>query len=181
MKERTKHILSLAGVLISIAGFYASNASSFPFVQRLLSPSYFNAMQGLKTIQKEKVIKKGEPGFSALANICEARIAALNPQVPRSDIVLEKLEAKGGGMGLGVSHSKPFVDLEMTFHGQPQPLKWDLLKLTAAVERLWKEVNLSWALWLFWIGVVQTVWPLLLEAKPLKALAKADQPDARDE
>jgi hypothetical protein len=175
MKERTRQFLSLAGILISIVGFYASNASSFPFIQRLFSPSYFNAKQGIETIKKSKILKNGEPGFSALADIIEALISAQNPQAPRSAIVLEKLEAKGGGIAFGVTDSRQIVNLEMILRGQAQPLHWDLVQLTEAVEQQWKEKTLSWALCLFWLGVLQTVWPLLLEAKPKKALENPAQ------
>ena len=53
----------------------------------------------------------------------------------------------------------------MFFRGREQVIEWDLLELTEAVDQNWRSRNLSWATWLFWIGVVQTGWPLLLQTR----------------
>jgi len=165
MREKQKLYLSLLGVILSIAGFYVSNASSFPIVQRLIAPSYVMAKRAIEHIQKEGSTQADQPEFPALARIVEDKIAEQNKQVPRSVIVIERLEATGGGISFGAAASKPVVGLKMFLRGQQQPLQWDLLELTEVVEETWRTRSLSWASWLFWIGIVQTVWPLIIETK----------------
>ncbi|MBI2866913.1 MAG: hypothetical protein HYX97_01100 [Chloroflexi bacterium] len=165
------------GAFLSIAGFYVSNASSFPVVQRLMAPSYVAAKKAIARIQQEGSIRAGQPGFSALAEIVENKVAEKNKHVPRSVIVLEKLEAEGGGIRFGVTTSRPFVRLKMIFRNQQQPVQGDLLDLAEAVEESWKSRSLSWAAWVFWIGIVQTVWPLLIETKGRRVV----RPDGVDD
>lgn len=149
MSERKKHLLSLLGVLVSIAGFYVSNASAFPVLQRLLAPSYGRAKRAIERIQKDGSLQVGHPDFPGLAAIAESRIASKNPNVPRSAIVLERLEATGGGIAFGAAASRQVVGLKMTLRGQPEPLKWDLLELAEVVEDTWRSQSLRWAAWLF--------------------------------
>ncbi|MFQ5709411.1 MAG: hypothetical protein ACE5HO_18285 [bacterium] len=129
MTEKQKFYLSLLGVVLSIAGFYSSNASSFLFVQKIMAPSYVAAKMAIEHIQKQGSIQAGQPEFAALARIVEERIAEQNKQVPRSAIVLERLEATGGGISFGAAASKPIVGLKMVLRGQQQPLQGDLLEL----------------------------------------------------
>jgi len=160
MSTKTKVRLSLFGVILSIAGFYVSKASSFPLVQQVLAPSYVRAKAGVERIQREGSIQRGQPEFPPLAEIVETKIAEQNKSVPRSGIVLERLEATGGGIAGGAASSRLVVGLKVFLRGQEQALQWDLLELAEAVDENWRSRNLSWAIWLFWIGVVQMVWPL---------------------
>jgi len=173
-----KRLLSLFGVLLSVMGFYVGKASSFPFLQGLLAPSYSSAKRAIEHIQKERSLQAGQPDFAALADIVESRIASQNPHVSRSAIVLEKLEATGGGMAFGAAASRQIVGLKMTLHGQSQPLQWDLLELADVIEHSWATRSLRWAQWLFWIGVLQTLWPLWLERKPRKRVEPPLPPPA---
>lgn len=166
MSQRSNHLLSVLGVVLTIVGFYVSNASSFPLIQQLIAPSYASAKRGIEHIQKDGFLQVGQPEFPALAEIVESRIAAQNKQVPRSAIVLERLETTGGGIALGPAASRQVVGLKMSLRGQQQPLQWDLLELAGVVEETWMAKSLWWALWMFWLGVVLTVWPLFLKVKP---------------
>ncbi len=166
MTQWTKRWLSLLGILLSIAGFYVDKAPSFPSVQRLIAPSYVSARQGIASLQKRSSLQIGEPGFAALANYVENRIAAQNGRVPRARIKLERLEAAGGGIEFGDATSKQTVRLNMFLRGQAKPLEWDLLELSDTVETAWKERSLTWASWLFWVGILQAAWPLFARTKP---------------
>jgi hypothetical protein len=152
-------------VALSVIGFYVSNATSYPWIQNLLAPSYVKAKAAIEEVKKAGSIQRGQAHFEALAGVVEDRIAQQNPTVSRSAIVLERLEATGGGIAMGPAVSRQTVGLKMTFRGQQQPLQWDLLELGDVVEEGWKGRSLTWATILFWAGVVQTVWPLFLEAK----------------
>jgi hypothetical protein len=165
VSERTKLYLSLAGVAITVLAFYVSNASSYPLVQRTIAPSSARARVAIDQIKRKESIQAGQPGFDALAGIIESRIADQNPQIPRSAIVLERLETTGGGITFGATSSRSVVGLKMFLRGQPQPLDWDLLELSDAVEDMWRARSLSWSVWLLWAGVIQTVWPMFVETK----------------
>ncbi|MCH7539603.1 MAG: hypothetical protein IH999_04275 [Proteobacteria bacterium] len=165
MSAKSKLYLSLLGVFLSIVGFYVSNASSFPLVQQILAPSYVRAKAGIARIQREGAIQWGHPEFPALAEIVETKLAEQNKNIPRSAIVLERLEATGGGITFGRTTSRQVVGLKVILRGQQQPVQWDLLKLTDVVEGIWSSRSLSWATWVFWIGVAQTVWPLFIKTR----------------
>lgn len=175
MSERTKHLLSLCGVLLSIAGFYLANAASFPLLQGIVAPQYVNAKGAIERLQQEGVLQVGEPGFDVLAGLISEEVASQNPGVDASQIVLERLEVAGGGITFGRASSRNVIRLNMHFRGQPEPLRWDLLQLAAVVEQLWTTRSLRWALFVFWLGVVQTVWPLLLDLRPKGSSAKASR------
>jgi hypothetical protein len=168
MSQRAKLVLSLFGVALSVVGFYVSNASAFPWIRRIIAPSYVNAKAALDSIRRDGAISAGALGFVALAEIVESRIAEQNRQVARSGIVLERLEAVGGGIAFGQSTSRQVVGLKMFLRGQKEALQWDLLELATAVEAMWEGRSLSWAMWLFWIGVAQTIWPLFVQTADKK-------------
>jgi hypothetical protein len=153
-------------VLLSILGFYIGNASSYPRVQRVLAPSYVQAKAAIESLKRDGFLSPNQAGFQALAILVEGRIADQNKSVPRPAIVLDRLETTGGGIAFGPATSRQTVGLRMNLRGQAEPLQWDLLELSEAVEESWKARSLTWATWLFWSGIVQTVWPLLMDTKP---------------
>lgn len=169
MSQRAKRGLSLLGVALSIIGFYVRNASAFPFVQRLIAPSYASSKVAFDILRRDGSISSSAPGFEALAELVEDRISEQNRQVARSAIILDRLEAVGGGIAFGRSTSRQVVALKMFLHGQKEPLQWDLLELGSVIDDMWEERSLTWAVWLFWIGVVQTVWPFFVETSVNKA------------
>jgi hypothetical protein len=79
---------------------------------------------------------------------------------------LRGFETTGGGIDFGATSSRTVVGLKMFFRDhQQQPLHWDLLELSDAVEDMWKVRSLSWSVWLLWAGVIETVWPMFVETK----------------
>lgn len=156
--------LSLLGVAISVVGFYVSNARDFPVVQGLVAPDYVNAKAGISALQHNEELTPLSLGFEPLAKIIVARVSAMNPTIPTSEIVVERINAGGGGMAFGMGTSQPTVKLQVQLRMAEKVWEWDLLELKQEVERTWKSRSLIWATWLFWIGVVQTTWPLVVGA-----------------
>ena len=60
MSATTKAGLSLFGVILSVADFYVSNASSFPLVQRNLAPSYSETTAAVERLQQVGSIPRAE-------------------------------------------------------------------------------------------------------------------------
>lgn len=167
----------MAGVVLSVVGFYVRNAASYPAVQAIIAPSYAQSVAGIERIRREGSITSAAPEFPALAEVVEERIASQNPAVPRAAITLDRLEAGGGGLVFGRASSRQIVNLKMLFRGQQKPVEWDLFQLEAAVEARWAQRSLTWAVWLFWLGVVQTIWPNLVPSRGTKT-GPMSPPDA---
>lgn len=165
MDENTKRWLSVIGLVMSIVGFYVKNAGSFPMIQGFIAPTYVDGKSAVERIRREGSISNEVPEFVALARVVEDWVAARNPLVPRDKIVLQRLEAGGGGIAFGRASSTQTVNLKAYFQGQAEPVSWDLLRLEAELESRWTSASLSWAVWLFWLGVFQSVWPMFITTK----------------
>ena len=152
-------LLSLAGIFLSIAGFYVGSASSIPALQAVLDPTYVQAKAGIELLQKNGVLTVDQSGFQALASIVEAEARLKNPNVPAPAIAVVALEVTGGGIAFGKSSSRQIVGLNVRFRGQSQASGWDLLDLQSKIEDRWKSSSLFWASVFFWLGIIQTVWP----------------------
>ena len=63
MSTKTTVRLSLFGVILTIAGFYVSNASSFPLVQQILAPSYVRAKAAVERLQRDGSSSAGYQNF----------------------------------------------------------------------------------------------------------------------
>lgn len=162
MSSEAKRWLSVAGIVVSVLGFYIEKARHFPLIQGLIAPSYVDAKVALEKLRLTGTLSSTDEGFSAIEDLVRDWIAPQNPLVPRDKIVVVRLQTSGGGISFGQSTSTQIVNLQVFFQGQKEPVSWDLLKLEAELESRWLATGLSWAVWLFWLGIVQAVWPLFV-------------------
>ncbi len=162
MREMTKQLslgLSLLGVLLSIVGFYVSNAPEFPLVQALVAPEHVSARAGINALKQNEELTPSSVGFLPLSEIIVTRVSKLNPAIPTHELVVERIKAGGGGIAMGQGTSRTIVGLRVHMSRVEKPWEWDLLELEQAVEREWDSRSLAWATWLFWIGIAQATWP----------------------
>lgn len=162
MGNKTKRWLSVAGIAISVIGFYVEKAGHFPLIQGIIAPSYVAGKAALEKLRRDGALSPNDEGFPAVAALVQDWIAPQNPFVPRNMIVVDRLSTSGGGMAFGQSTSTQIVGLQVYFQGQSEPVQWDLLQLEAELDSRWSTTGLRWAVWLFWLGVLQAVWPLFV-------------------
>jgi hypothetical protein len=162
MRQSTKRWLSGFGIALSIAGFYIKNASAYPFLLRIIAPSYVHAKAALAQVHRTGSVGRDTSEFDALATIVEDLVSPLNPGIPREAIALDWLEAQGGGIAFGPASSKRFVNLKMFFRGQQQPVEGELVQIEQAVEASWSYRSLALAVWIFWLGIALAAWPMFV-------------------
>jgi hypothetical protein len=181
MTDRRKHALTIIGVLLTLAGFYLRNAPSFPSLQRVVAPSYARAQRALKEFGANGSLRTGQPGFDVLAAIFEDMIAAQNPRIPRDAIVLERIQAIGGGIEFGATVTRPVVRANFYFEGQSQPTVGNMLDVQPQVDVMWETRSLWLSSILLWSGILVSLTPVslaVLEARRKKVQTTAPAPPA---
>lgn len=71
-----KTCLAIAGIALSVAGYYFDKADRFDWATRLFAPEYLNAMRAYETtLTEHSWIEKGQPGFEELSTLLQPHLS----------------------------------------------------------------------------------------------------------
>jgi len=116
MRKHTT-ILFLAGLLISAAGFMLGQATRIPFVLRIVSPSYWNAMAGYKKLSSNGTLAVGDKGFKEFARIKLQDLAKVNPPEKMEFCHIVSFSCEPGTMDIFSGGTQEgFTALAVSFH-----------------------------------------------------------------
>jgi hypothetical protein len=164
MSDKSKRVLTFIGIILSVSGFYVGKAPSFPFVQRLIDSEYISENKAVATLRQNLVLTAQDEGFQSVAKIAEDWIAGMNPKIPRSSFVLERVEVVTSGISLEMSEAKPYTQIRLKFH-DVQPVDTVLDKITSDIESRWQSRTLWLSAVLFWVGVAVSLAAQMLSPK----------------
>ncbi len=75
-----KLVSFLIGVILALLGHFVSNSDDYPFVKRLLSPSYCKADAGYSRLLETRALLEGAEGFDQIEAIAQAQVrGAVDP------------------------------------------------------------------------------------------------------
>ena len=163
MNSNLKRLVSLIGMVLSVLGFYVKSAASFPAIQAIMAPQYVAAKRAIERLEQTNEIEEGQPDFWSLASLIEDQGPARYPAIPPSGVRLERMTAAGGGVSLTSTGSSPYGMVMLDFHERLRSVQADLYWVKGRVEALWDARSLSWSLGLFWVGIVLTATPTVMD------------------
>ena len=131
MKDR--HYLGIIGIIITVAGWMASNAAHFPAAYGMVAPQYVNSMAALEKMQvRDFILKKGERGFTEISEILK-RLVSKDP-----DLVITEIRTMAAGYGsVDLPEGMRLVDflrLEVQTDRSP-PQTWEVGGLEKAIKK----------------------------------------------
>ena len=151
MKDR--HYLGIIGIVITLAGWMASNATHFPAAYRMVAPQYVNSMDALEKMQTEGfVLKKGDRGFREISVVLK-RLVSKDP-----DLEITQIRTMGSGYGaVDLPEGMKWVDflrLEVKSTRSP-PKTWEVGGLEKAIQKTYLTLNVFlWGTIIFGLGIL---------------------------
>jgi hypothetical protein len=155
--------LFYVGLAVAIAGFLGDKAESFPWVLRVLAPSYVGALSGLETLQSNGALSRGQVGFSELEGIFRTEAEAKGVGAGLYFQRVEKFVRKTAMIALGEARAGELVPVEV----QMTTLKvdWDMAGLRERAEELKRSSLLRFSVLVFSIGLCLTVGGKIIESR----------------
>ncbi|MFH1123010.1 MAG: hypothetical protein V1758_05060 [Pseudomonadota bacterium] len=150
---KDKHYLGVIGILITVAGWMASNATHFPTAYRMVAPQYVNSMAALEKMQaKDFILKKGDRGFTEISELLK-RLVSKDP-----DLVITEIRTMASGYGaIDLPEGMKLVDflhLEVQSTRSP-PQTWEVGGLEKAVKQRYLTINVFlWGSVIFGLGIL---------------------------
>ncbi len=155
-KRQIKHlriiVFFVVGLLLETIAFFVGYADNIPFVFKLVSPDYSNAKEGLRTLEENLEINKGNRGFDEIGRLILRKLILENPpeQLVGVEVIKISREPAFAFSAKRVGVRTP-IAVELS---NGQKLKWNFESLASQVSDL-KSKNIFWfAVVIFCLGVL---------------------------
>lgn len=152
-------IMFYLGVAFTIAGFFISNSDQYPWIERTIASDFHYAKAGLKALETDKELKKGQLGFPEIAKIIKAHISALPDNAGKEQTIKESdLLRISNSMGSSIQSAEGVtILLGVSFEhngqqGRINDLNSDVIR--DGVAALGKSPIQRWNAAMFWIGIL---------------------------
>lgn len=152
MHASTKYLFAI-GLLLEIAAFLGGQADNIPYVSEIISPSYIEAIEGLKVLDKEMILYPKDHGFKQISKIFLEKAAEENPPEKLVKIVVLKIQRKGARLGFSERHAKEEIPIVFEL-SNGQKLEWQLEHLIESVNKIKADRTFKVASVIFILGVV---------------------------
>ncbi len=160
MTIKSKYILGIAGLLMTIAGWTASHSDQFPMVQKTILPKYEKATSAYKRLrQKGAILNLKDEGFAEIAILVKESLPGpIKPEIIRLksldlDFALDTTDAKWVER----------IKLKISFSNS-KPVSGIIPKLKERIEsRYQKQYLFAWTFIVFWLGIAVSVFALFLK------------------
>ena len=149
---KIKHYVGIVGVFLIVIGWMLTNAYRYPWVYRIVAPTYATSMSALESMhQKDFVLKNTDKGFREISDILTEYFEAT--------ISREFTEIRTLRQGADVSDTPagtqwdPYLELEVSFSNEP-PLTAKFFGLKSKIEKAYLTSKLlAWKDGVFWSGI----------------------------
>jgi len=159
-----RYYLGIIGIIITIAGWVASNLAHFPVAYRMVAPHYANAMVALEKMQgRDFILKKGDRGFTEISEILK-RLASKDP-----DLAISGIRTMASGYGAvkfpeGVKLVE-YLRLEVQAAHSP-PQTWEVGGLEEVVRKTYLTLNVFlWGGVIFGVGILLSLISLFMKVE----------------
>lgn len=160
-----KTILGLAGIILTVIGWFISHGENINWVKRLLAPQYTVVIETYENmIKNESSIKEGAPGFQQIAAILSEKLSG------SGDLVISKIHildhafsVKSYDTGM---KSVPTITIEITLKDGRKTQTSGLEDLRPEIEKRYlKKTIFKAGAWIFWLGILVAISSLFIEQK----------------
>jgi hypothetical protein len=161
MPFRIKHYVGIVGVCLIIIGWMLTNAYRYPWVYRIVAPTYATSVSTLESMhQKDFVLKSQDHGFSEISEILkeyfEATISREITEIKTLSRGADALETPEGPQW------DSYLELEVSFSNEP-PLSAKFYGLKSKIEKAYLTSKLlAWKDGIFWSGIAISLIALFL-------------------
>jgi len=142
--------------------FVVANAENIPFVYRILSPSYFNALNGLNNLSSKKILTPDDTGFIEISNILIGLLREQNSPEAVKNISVKKFVREDAFLSFSTENVKEIVPIEVHLSND-QNIKWDVQSLSLNIEKLKTSNIFLWSSIVFAIGVLIQIIAYMIE------------------
>lgn len=149
---KIKHYVGIVGVCLIVIGWMLTNAYRYPWVYRIVAPTYATSVSTVESMhQKDFVLKNTDKGFREISDILTGYFEAT--------ISREITEIRTLRQGVDVSETPegtqwdPYLELEVSFSNEP-PLSANFFGLKSKIEKAYLTSKLlAWKDGVFWSGI----------------------------
>ena len=160
--RRLRKALPYVGVFVTVLGFYADKATSFPLVITIMSPRYAASLRAMTTLERTRKLTSSDDDFSALARLVAAQLIAENGR-PVSERRIQQIELGDASIALGPTRAGEHIPFRILVEGQQKPIEADLNLVRTYVNDRGQSVLLRWSHGLFLIGIAITLFSMATE------------------
>ena len=156
LKQRVKLrtiVFFTVGLFFETIAFFVGYADNIPFIFKLISPDYFKAKEGLRTLEEKTELNKRDRGFDEIS------------QVILKELTLQNLHTKLVGVSvIKISRGRPVIAFSAKKAGPRTPIivelsdgqkpEWNLEFLANRVSELKSKNVFEFAIAIFFLGVL---------------------------
>ncbi len=143
--------LFILGLVIEAAAFFVNQFENIPFVNKLISPKYFHAVNGLKKMEYSMVIEPNDIGFSEFREIFHNLLREQYPLIDIASVSVLKFQREGASLGLSQKRAKELIPIKV-FVSNGKKISWDLEGLTKGIEKFEKKNAFIISVFIFVFG-----------------------------
>jgi hypothetical protein len=153
---KIKHYVGVVGVCLIVIGWVLTNAYRYPWVYRIVAPTYARSASTLESMhQKDFVLKHTDDGFREISAILtgyfEATISREITEIKTLSRGADALETPEG------TKRDSYLELEVSFSNEP-PLSAKFYELKSKIEKAYLTSKLlAWKDGIFWSGIAMSL------------------------
>ena len=158
---KIKHYVGIVGIFLILIGWMLTNAYRYPWVYRIVAPTYATSASTLESMhQKDFILKSQDDGFSEISDILkeyfEATISREITQIKTVSRGADAVETRAG------TQWDSYLELEVSFSNEP-PLSAKFYELRSKIEKAYQTSRLlAWKDGFFWAGIAISLIALFL-------------------
>jgi len=160
-----KTILSIAGIILTVLGWFISHGEDINWVKRLLAPQYTVVIEAYESMIKNKsYIEEGDPGFQQIATILSEKLSGSGDlTISKIHILDHAFSFKSYDTGM---KSVPTITIEITVRDGRKTQTSELEDLRPELEKRYlKKSIFNAGAWIFWVGILVGIGSLFVEQK----------------
>jgi len=160
-----KTVLGIIGLILTISGWFISNAEEMNWVIRLLAPKYIVAVEAYENMIKNKsTIEEGSPGFQEIAEILSEKLHGSGDlTISKIHIIDHAFSFKSYDTGM---KSVPTITIEITLNDGRKTQASGVEDLRPELKKRYLKSSIfKYGAVVFWLGIFLVLTSLLVGQK----------------
>lgn len=160
-----KYLLAIIGIVFVIFGWTLSNYKHLLFVHPLFTPKYIKAKSALDKIDKDRILREGDIGFSVISELFWEEYINVSDEYKEKDIIptITKLEILSTGIAITskLEAKKDVATIRITFSNS-ETIEGNIYELKSGIENKYLNPKIfMWGAIFFWAGIVISLFNIL--------------------
>lgn len=145
-------VLFVLGIFIETSAFFIGYADNFPFLFKIISPTYYNANKGLEKLCDFKSLTPSDKGFFEISKLFKSVAVKQNPPEIIEKINVIEFIRKNAKLSFTPDNVEEVIDVDVKL-SDGQNVSWDFNKISLMVQSL-KSTNIFKVAFIFFaLGV----------------------------